>query len=47
VLGETRAAELAEQVQDIEDCTNIGELMRLGSQPRVSAARGTKAAKRK
>jgi 2-methylcitrate dehydratase PrpD len=47
VLGDKRAAELADQVQEIEACTDIGELMRLASKPRVSAARGTKAAKRK
>jgi 2-methylcitrate dehydratase PrpD len=47
VLGHKRATELAERVQQIEDCTNMAELMRLASKPRIAATGGRKAATRK
>jgi 2-methylcitrate dehydratase PrpD len=46
VLGEKRANALAEQVQNIESCGNVAELMKLTSKPRAAGASGKKSASR-
>jgi 2-methylcitrate dehydratase PrpD len=42
VLGQKRADELAERVQNIESCANVAELMKLTSKPRSVATSGRK-----
>jgi 2-methylcitrate dehydratase PrpD len=46
VLGDKRANALARQVQNVESCENIAELMKLTSKPRAAGANSRKAGSR-
>ena len=46
VLGEKRAAEIAERVQRIESCSNVADLMKLTAKPRAVVRSGRKAGPR-